>query len=177
MKPPVRLLFALLAAAPALAAAEPATDTTISSENATSVRQGDRTVMVCTGDVVVTSGELRVTCDYLKAITLPPAQGAPGGQPSFQYLLATGHVHIVQGDRDATCGRAEMFPPEGKVVLTGNPVLTDPAKGTRAAYDRLVLWRDGSTEGTGFHAVAPPLKELQLGAGAPPSPAPPHPGP
>src|SRR5690625_7813683 len=41
----------------------------------------------------------------------------------IQRIYAIGNVRVVQGDREATSGRAEVFPREGRVVLTENPVL------------------------------------------------------
>jgi lipopolysaccharide export system protein LptA len=165
-------LIGLLGAASLASAADgPSTD--IQCENYSSSTSGDETTAICTVDVRVVSGDLRITCDYLKAISDTP-KGAPAGSPpQFRYLLATGHVHILQGDVDATSGQAEVFPQEGRMVLTDHPVVTDHAKGATFTADPLVRWRDGRMEGKNFHAVATSLKELGLDQKpAAPAPAP-----
>src|SRR5471032_1712149 len=67
---------------------------------------GPETRAICTGSVTLTGTNLRILCDRLEIIaegvgdktaTIPMLE-------KFKYLLATGHVHIVQGDREATCG-------------------------------------------------------------------------
>jgi hypothetical protein len=49
-------------------------------------------------------------------------------------------VRIIQGDRVAVCGRAEVFPSEEKVVLTENPSVTD-SEGNAASGPRIILFR------------------------------------
>lgn len=74
--------------------------------------------------VVVTGTNLRMTCDLLVVIarrTSGDAKTLLGKQERFKSLVATGNVHIVQGGREARCGRAEIFPDDDKVVLTENP--------------------------------------------------------
>ena len=43
-----------------------------------------------------------------------------GKQDRFKSLIAVGNVHIVQGEREATCARAEVRPREDRITLTGN---------------------------------------------------------
>ena len=76
--------------------------------------------------VTMESGELVVgnnNASTLFAGTINGAGATLGKYGKFKYLLATGHVRIVQGDRVATCGRAEVFPGDDRIVLTENPVV------------------------------------------------------
>ncbi len=88
---------------------------------------GTETRAICTGSVTLTGTNLRILCDRLEIIaegigdktaTMPTLE-------KFKYLLATGHVRIVQGDREATCGRAEVLPRDDTVILTEDPVVID----------------------------------------------------
>ncbi len=104
---------------------------------------GNETHAICTGSVTLTGTNLRIICDRLEII----AEGV-GDKTSlapvlekFKYLLATGHVRIVQGDREATCGRAEVLPREDKVVLTQNPVVIDNGAGFVNAGETITLLR------------------------------------
>jgi len=75
--------------------------------------------------VVVTGTDLKLFCDDLRVVAI--RKGDPtatlGQYGSFKSLVATGHVRIVQGAREATCGRAEIFPGEDKIVLSEEPVI------------------------------------------------------
>lgn len=74
--------------------------------------------------VVVTGTNLRMTCDLLVVVarrTGGDAKAMLGKQERFKSLVATGNVHIVQGGREAFCGRAEIFPDTEEVILSENP--------------------------------------------------------
>ncbi|HEY0945464.1 MAG TPA: LptA/OstA family protein [Opitutaceae bacterium] len=103
----------------------------------------DETRAICTGNVVLTGTNMRIVCDRLEVIArrIGDKDATIGDVDRFKYLLATGRVKIVQGDREATCGRAEVLPPEGKVILTENPVLTDHSNGWVTAGDKFTLLR------------------------------------
>jgi lipopolysaccharide export system protein LptA len=70
--------------------------------------------------VVVTGNNLKLTCDYLKVVA--SRKGDPkatiGKYGYFKTLVASGNVKIIQGDREATCGHAEIFPGEDRVVIS-----------------------------------------------------------
>jgi len=105
--------------------------------------EGNETHAICTGSVTLTGTNLRILCDRLEII----AEGI-GDKTSiapvlekFKYLLATGHVRIAQGEREATCGRAEVLPRDDKVVLTQNPVVIDNGTGWVNAGETITLLR------------------------------------
>ena len=50
-------------------------------------------------------------------------------------------MKIVQGDRAATCGRAEVFPREDKIELTEKPVVIDRGIDWRGAGRKITMFR------------------------------------
>jgi lipopolysaccharide export system protein LptA len=138
----------LLATAAAIAApgvarsAEPA-PTTIESDSAESVGGDSETTTTFHDHVVATGNGIVLTCDFLKvtATRLGDKSATIGKYGKFRYLLATGNVRIVQGDRVATCGRAEVFPGEDRIVLTENPVVRIESEHYEASGPRMVLYR------------------------------------
>jgi len=145
MKTPTFLVCCALACFPAsIRAAEPAAQkTTLDCEHAEMWSVGDETRGVCTGAVTLIGTDLKIVCDRLeftalgvgdKSATLPALD-------KFKYMLATGHVVILQGEREATCGRAEVLPHEDKVVLTENPVLIDHGTDWTSAGEKITLLR------------------------------------
>jgi lipopolysaccharide export system protein LptA len=125
-------------------AAEPvAQKTTLDCDHAEMWSVGDETRGICTGSVTLVGTDLKIVCDRLeftalgvgdKTATLPSLD-------KFKYMLATGHVIIIQSDREATCGRAEVLPREDKVVLTENPVLIDHGTDWTSAGEKITLLR------------------------------------
>ena len=125
------------------AADSPAQKTTLDCDHAEMWSTGNETRGVCTGSVTLIGTDLKILCDRLeftalgvgdKTSTLPTLD-------KFKYMLATGHVVIVQADREATCGRAEVLPREDKVVLTENPVLIDHGTDWTSAGEKITLLR------------------------------------
>lgn len=167
--------LALAAALPQLVSAAPSTE--LVADRMEMVSTGDETRAVCEGNVVLTSTNLKITCERLEvvAVRIGEEDEALPAIERFKYLLATGRVHIVQGDREATCGRAEVLPREDKVVLTEDPVLLDRSSDYVAAGERITLWRgERRVEIEKPRFTGPPLKDLSAEAEDAP-PAPPQP--
>jgi lipopolysaccharide export system protein LptA len=118
----------LFAAAPTLPAAAPAAEqpTVITSTRAKVVRGEKETVIVYDGTVIVAGTNLRILCDHLEVVLHRLGERADSLSvlDKFKSLVATGHVHVTQGDREASCGRAEVLPGEDKIVLTEDPIVT-----------------------------------------------------
>jgi lipopolysaccharide export system protein LptA len=117
-------------------------------------------------NVVVTGSNLRITCDKLDvtASRLDDAKNKDatiGTLEKFKTLVATGNVHIVQGDREVTCGRAEVFPAEDRVVLTEKPVVIDNSGPYVATGTRIVLLRgERRLFGDNIKLQGPPIRDL-----------------
>ncbi len=108
--------------------------------------EDEKTRFYLTGNVVITGTNLKVTCDSLEALSVKvEGQKSDNDVGNMEEIIATGNVHIIQDDRDATAGRAEIYPmgfekkpdPTGKnngvIVLKISPVLRDLKKGTVAS--------------------------------------------
>src|SRR5580658_6463128 len=166
-------LLPLLAAAAGLAIgpasrAEDPQVTTVDSVSLESVSTDTETTTICRDDVVAVGNGMTLHCDYLKVIStrIGDKSATLGKYGSFKYLLATGHVVIVQGDRVATCGRAEVCPGEDRIVLTEGPVVEIKSEGYKVSGPRMVLYRGqrrAVVEGTPSersHISLPPIKDL-----------------
>ena len=103
----------------------------------------DETTAVATENVILTGTNLRITCDQLTIIAtrLGDKDATVGDIEKFKYILATGNVRIIQGDRESTSQRAEVFPREDKVVLSEDPVIIDHSNGFVAAGEKITLFR------------------------------------
>ncbi|PTX97714.1 LptA/OstA family protein [Opitutus sp. ER46] len=116
-------ISALLAGSVLRAADAPTTPTVIEADRSDMVSTEVETTFTFRQNVVVTATNMKLMCDQL--VVVAPRTGDTkatfGTQEKFKSLVATGHVRILQNDREATCERAEVFPGDDKVVLTGNP--------------------------------------------------------
>jgi lipopolysaccharide export system protein LptA len=162
--------YPILAAALSLAAARAAEApiTTIDSEMSESVSSDTETTIVFRNQVVAVGNGMTLDCDYLKVIAsrLGDKTATIGKYGKFRYLLATGHVKIVQVDRVATCGRAEVFPDEDRIVLTEHPVVKIESEHYEATGPRMILYRGQrravieGTPGHPSHITLPAIKDL-----------------
>jgi len=120
--------------------AEPAAPpTVIRSDRVEMVTNDEETHFVFSNNVSVTGNNLVVLCDRMEVFSTrntseterTPEIGA------VRLILALGNVRIEQEGRVGTAGRAELFPLEGRVVLTENPVIRNE-HGTVTGY-RIIL--------------------------------------
>jgi lipopolysaccharide export system protein LptA len=157
-------------APPVAAPTAPPVPTVIESGAADMVSSEKETTFSFSKGVTVTATNMTMTCDDL--VVVARRGGDPlatlGKQQGFKSLIATGNVRIVQNDREATAGRAEVFPDEDKVVLSGDPVVRSAKDGWEQTGPgmRLVLYRGQrrasleGPEGTRTRLLLPPLKDL-----------------
>ena len=167
-------LLVLVGPAP-LHAAEALEQTVITTDSFESTSGDTETVALYTGHVVVTATNIKMTCDRMKTITAKVADKSDTiGQPNqFKYMLATGHVHIWQGEREAICGRAEVLPAEDKIVLTESPSVTDHGNNSVGTGDIIEMHRNQRVvTGKNVRFVLPPVKDLGFDKNEQP-PAPP----
>lgn len=173
MNRPARLLLfrvssalTLLAAPVALRAADaPLVPTVITSTKLEMWSTDTETRSIFLENVVVTGTNLKITCDKLDVTASrlddPKNKDATVGTlEKFKSLVATGNVHILQGDREVTCGRAEVFPREERVVLTEKPVVIDKSGPYVATGTRIVLLRgERRLFGDNITMTAPPIAD------------------
>ena len=153
---------------PAPAPAAPLVDTVIESGALEVVSTAKETTFTYSKGVKVAATNMTLTCDDL--VVVARRTGDPsallGKQEKLKSLLATGHVRIVQDDREATAARAEIFPDDDRVVLSGNPVVRSTKDGWAQSGPRMELLRgerraiiksDGEVRPI---TTLPPLKDL-----------------
>jgi lipopolysaccharide export system protein LptA len=118
------------AEAPAPAPATPVVPTVITSGALEMVSTAKETTFTYSKGVKVAATNLTLTCEELVVIARRSGDPAAllGKQEKFKSLVATGGVRLVQDDREATAARAEVFPDEDRVVLTGDPVVVRSVK-------------------------------------------------
>ncbi|MFH1498229.1 MAG: LptA/OstA family protein [Verrucomicrobiota bacterium] len=141
----------------------PAVPTELRSEKLEMTSTDEETRAIATGSVVLTGTNLRITCDRLEIVAtrIGDKNETVGTLEKFKYLLATGRVKIIQDDREATCGRAEVFPREEKVVLTEEPVIIDKSTDFVAAGERITLLRGQREVLVDLpRFTGPPIKDL-----------------
>ncbi len=158
-------LFLCLASPGALLRAQNVTpqNTVIESESFDWRSSDTETTSVFTGRVVVTGTNLRLTCDRLEIVALRSGDPAAtiGKIESFKSLVATGNVRIIQGDREAACGRAEVLPGDDKILLTGSPVVVDHSVNWTWTGDELEMLRgERQIRGKNARFTGPPIKDL-----------------
>lgn len=89
------------------------------------VNQADGSA-VFSGNVVVGQGEMRLTAAVVRVeyVTDPPAAGETRGRSRISRLHASGGVTLVSGEEAAEAREAVYSVDEGRVVMTGEVVLT-----------------------------------------------------
>lgn len=94
------------------------------------------------GNVQVTATNMTASCEEMEVVASRTPESDPdatiGQIGAIQRIVAVGDVVIRQAGRTAEAGRAEIFPDEGRVVLTENPRVTDE-RGVVATGPRMIL--------------------------------------
>ena len=155
-------LLALVCLAVSLPAQE-STDTVVTSEFFESRSTDTEMTTIFQGNVVVTGTNLHITCDRIEIISkrLGEKSQVVAKQNLFKSLVATGRVKVVQGDREANCGRAVVLPLEDKITLTENPVVVDHgAKVTYVGDDLELLRTERRVFGKNVKILFPEIKDL-----------------
>ena len=140
------------------------TNTVITSDGPGEMVSTDKETTITFRDrVVVTGTNMKLTCDFLQVIVLRTGDPTAtlGKVDKFRSLLATGNVHMVQGDREAACGRAEVLPEEDVIVLTETPVIVFHDPEGRGAGKKITMHRGQRRVDIDEPVLtAPPLKDL-----------------
>jgi lipopolysaccharide export system protein LptA len=162
MKFPPLLLAALLATTATAAEVAPQ-PTTLSCDHAELWSVGAESRGLCTGKVILIGTNLKIACDRLEFVALGVGDktGTLPKLDKFQSLIATGHVVIVQGDREAKCGRAEVLPRSDKIVLTESPSVVDRGTGWTSAGEIITMLRgERRVIVEQSHVTGPAIKDL-----------------
>ena len=129
--------------APTASANAPAQPTVIESRSLEMRSTDKETIAIFDQNVVVTGTNLRLTCDHLEVVAsrIGNTTDTVAKLDQFKSLVATGRVRIIQGDREVTCGRAEVLPLEEKIILTESPVVIDHSGPYTERGTRIILLR------------------------------------
>jgi lipopolysaccharide export system protein LptA len=166
LRSPLLLTLLPLLALRLLAAPAPEVPTELRAVRLEMSSTDTETTAIATENVILTGTNLRITCDQLTVIahrfdTAATKSDLLPTEQRFKYILAEGNVRIVQGDRESSSARAEVFPQEGRVVLSGGPVLTDHSNGVVATGEPIILLRgQRALSGKNIKITAPPLQDL-----------------
>ena len=172
------LLALILAAAGPAPAAEPVPQkTSIESANFDMQTVGNETRFVFGSSarkrVTLTGTNIKIVCDHLEIVATGIGDDDSATVPAmekFKHLLATGNVSIVQGDREATCGRAEVFPKENKIELTEKPVVIDHGIDWRGEGKKITMHRgERRVQIEESEFIGPPIKDLGFTPGSTPA--------
>ena len=167
-----RILIAGVLLSSLLHGQAPVKRTELSADDLVMTSTDDETRAICTGNVVLTGTNMKIACDRLEIIAARTGESAAtiGTLEGFKYLLATGNVRLVQGDREATCGRAEVLPDQDRVILYENPVVIDHSSDFIAAGSEITLHRgQRRLEVKNPKVTGPPVKDLGPGLDAEPA--------
>lgn len=143
--------FFLFAALPLLAQQVTVQDTVVTSDRLEMVGHETENHFFFYDNVVITGTNLRATSDEMTVIADRVAKDeddeAMGELGTISRITLIGNVVIEQAGRVATSGRAEIYPRQGKVVLTEtyaktgeNPTVRD-AEGTVTGH-RIELYKN-----------------------------------
>ncbi len=169
------ICLSLLAIAPfALLAQE--TNTIITSEGeARMVSTPTEATITFKDKVLVTGTNLRMSCDFLQVVVKRKGDETAnlGTIDKFRSMLAVGNVVVIQGDREAACGRAEVLPEQDRIILTEHPVVVDHDQKTRMAGEKITILNGQKNFIVEKPSLTgPPVKDLGYDKDKKPAPAP-----
>ncbi len=105
---------------------KPLVQTEIEAESLKAEITEDKGYLVGVGSVKLTATNLVITCNKIEVFTdVKDKDGNDtiGDVSSIRQIIATGAVKIVQEERTATAGRAEVFPNEDFILLDEDPIV------------------------------------------------------
>jgi lipopolysaccharide export system protein LptA len=138
-------------------------DTVLTADSLDMRSTPTETIAICIGNVLLRGTNMSIACDRLeiRASRVADLNATIGEFKGFQYLLAEGNVRLVQGDREASCGRAEVLPEQGKVVLYDDPVVIDRSSDFIAAGTKITLYRgERRIQVENPRLTGPPINDL-----------------
>lgn len=149
-------------------------ETVITSQTLRLVEGVERDHFYFEGKVEVVGDGLFVSCEQLHVVSEAESSSPSGTKVqmgNIETMKASGDVYIHQEDKEAWAQEAEVFPQEGKLVLTHNARLKDE-RGTVEGH-RITLFKgqqEAIVEGPPDKATRPTLILHQLPQKKPESP-------
>jgi lipopolysaccharide export system protein LptA len=157
------LVGLLCAFAPGALRAQDLTDTVITSDHFESVSTEKEMTTTFWSNVELVGTDIHLTCDRLVVIStsIGDKTQVVTNKNRFKSLVATGKVKVVQGTREANCGRAVVLPNEDKVTLTEKPVVIDHDADVTFIGEPVVLLRgERKVFGENVKIILPAMKDL-----------------
>lgn len=148
---------------------KPLVQTEIEAESLRAEITEEKGYLIGVGSVRMVATNLEITCNQIEVFTdVKDKDGNDtiGDISSINQIIATGNVRIVQDQRTATAGLAEVYPNEDFILLDKNPILYQGAITIDGTGAQLKIHRgNGRVEWIGdpnnkIHISAPPLKDL-----------------
>jgi len=88
------------------------------------------------GDVKIEGTDMHSECGKIEVVMKP--QSKKSSAKRITQIIMTDSVKMVQGLKEATCGRAEFLPEEEMAILSEDPVVYNREDNTRASGYRMV---------------------------------------
>ncbi len=95
------------------------------------VSENDKGMMRFSGNVELIHGDLYMKSDEMEVYS-------DETKKKLIKIIATGNVLITKGERVISCDKAELFADEEKIIMTGNPEVTE--KGNRIAGEKIIYF-------------------------------------
>lgn len=148
---------------------KPLVQTEIEAESLRAEITEEKGYLIGVGSVRLVATNLEITCNQIEVFTdVKDKDGNDtiGDISSINKIIATGNVRIVQDQRTATAGLAEVYPNEDFILLDKDPILYQGAITIDGTGAQLKIHRgNGRVEWIGdpnnkIHISAPPLQDL-----------------
>ena len=105
---------------------KPLVQTEIEAETLEAEITEEKGYLIGRGSVKLTATNLEITCNQIEVFTdVKDKEGNDtlGDLSSIRRIIATGNVKIVQEERMATSGRAEVYPNDDYILLDEDPIV------------------------------------------------------
>lgn len=147
----------------------PLVQTEIEAESLRAEITEEKGYLIGVGSVRMVATNLEITCNQIEVFTKvkdKDGNDTIGDISSINKIIATGNVRIVQDQRSATAGLAEVYPNDDFILLDEDPILYQGDITIDGTGAQLKIYRgNGRIEWVGdpnnkIRISAPPLKDL-----------------
>ena len=147
----------------------PMVQTEIEAESLRAEITEEKGYLIGVGSVRMVATNLEITCNQIEVFTKvkdKDGNDTIGDISSINKIIATGNVRIVQDQRSATAGLAEVYPNDNFILLDEDPILYQGDITIDGTGAQLKIYRgNGRVEWVGdpnnkIRISAPPLKDL-----------------
>ena len=123
--------------------------TTISSDRLEMIRNPEQNEFKFWGKVKFESKDFSGTCDEMVVYSLPQTeQDKHSKVGQIKEIIATGNVHLISEDKSGSdpekkethSGKAHVYPEEGKMILTEDPVVICSKQG-KFSGEKITLYK------------------------------------